>query len=331
MDKKVRMADIAQELGVSVVSVSKALSGKEGISEKTRADILALAREMGYVPLRSGEAPKKQDTSGNIGILKASSFTCNSNFYSSLYDNLVLYCSSQGYCSILELVTPETEKNGCLPRIVQERKVDGLIFMGQLSTNYLRAVARCGLPYVLLDFYDEELDADSVTSDNLTGGYRLTKHLLETGRTEIGFVGSIDSTTSIMDRFLGYSKALFLAGIPVRTDWVIRDREGKTDLHPLSLPQQMPQAFVCSCDETAMSLVELLKRSGYRVPEDVAVTGYDDSRFAQFCTPQLTTYRVDIEAMGRTAVTQIIRRIRKKCTASGKLVIGGKLVKREST
>ena len=112
---------------------------------------------------------------------------------------------------------------------------------------------------------------------------------------------------------------------------MIRDREGKTDLHPLSLPQQMPQAFVCSCDETAMSLVELLKRSGYRVPEDVAVTGYDDSRFAQFCTPQLTTYRVDIEAMGRTAVTQIIRRIRKKCTASGKLVIGGKLVKREST
>lgn len=332
MEKKIRMADIAEQLGVSIVSVSKALSGKEGVSEETRTAILTLAKEMGYTPLRSRESPKAPVKSGNIGILKSSCFLYSgNNFYSSLYDCLVMYCSDQGFSSMLELVTPEAEKNCRMPTIVQEKKVDGLIFLGEISRQYLRTVIRCGLPYVLLDFYDEDLDADSVTSDNISGGYRLTNHLLQTGRTNIGFVGSIDATTSIMDRFLGYSKALLRAGIPIRKDWIIRDRDGRTDLHSPVLPENMPQAFVCSCDETALTMVELLKSSGYRVPEEVAVAGYDDSHFSRFCSPQLTTYQVNVQGMGRMAVTQIIRRIKKKHTTSGTIVLNGKLIKRDST
>lgn len=333
MDKKVRMADIAQQLGISVVSVSKALSGKEGVSDATREKVLELARKMDYVPLRSKESttPQPRSHSGNIGILMADLFFEDNTFYSNMYRQLVKCCNENGYSVMLELVTAEAEENLTIPAMVQGQKVDGLIFMGEFNKAYIRSVSQVQLPFILLDSYHEDLDADSITSDNVAGGYRLAKHLLQSGRTRIGFVGSILSTSSIMDRFLGYSKALLQAGIEVRMDWVLEDRVGKTTPIAPRLPEDMPEAFICSCDDTAYTLVELLKRSGYRIPQDVAVAGYDDYHIAQFCTPQLTTYRVNAQDMARHAAAQLIRRIKKKPITPGNMVVCGEVILREST
>lgn len=331
MEKKVRMADIARQLGISVVSVSKALAGKDGVSESTRAKVLELARQMDYVPLRSKEKHEAPSQSGNVGILMADLFFADNTFYSNMYRQLLMCCHEHGYSAMLELVTADAENSCTIPALVLGHKVDGLIFMGELNEKYISAVVKCGLPYVLLDSYHENLNGDSVTSDNLTGGYRLTQHLIRSGRTRIGFVGSIYATSSIMDRFLGYSKALLQAGIPVRMDWVLEDRIGKTTPMTPVLPKEMPEAFLCSCDDTAYTVVELLKRSGYRIPQDVAVAGYDDYHIAQFCSPQLTTYRVNTKDMGRHAVAQLIRQIRGEPVTHGNMIVCGEVILREST
>ena len=331
MDKKVRMADIAKKLGVSVVSVSKALSGKDGVSEQTRERIIETAREMGYVPLRTREHPVKQSNSGNIGILVADQFFADNTFYSNLYRNLVNRCSECGYSTLLELVSPEAEVTRSLPVMILRKKVDGLIFLGEIDRDYLRMVCSCELPYVLLDFYDEDLEVCSVTSDNVTGGYRLTKHLLDTGRDRIAFVGSVLSTSSIMDRFLGYCKALYRAEIPLRQDWVLEDRQGVTSFIPLALPEDMPQAFVCNCDETALRLIDVLAKAGYRVPEDVAVAGYDDYHQERPGVPPLTTYRVNTRKMGRIAVDQLISQINGDAAVAENIVVGGRVIRRRST
>lgn len=90
----------------------------------------------------------------------------------------------------------------------------------------------------------------------------------------IGFVGSVLSTGSIMDRYLGYTKAMLRAGLPIRDDWRLEDRDDRGIFIPFSLPHEMPEAFVCNCDEVAYNLVETLKREGYRVPQDGAQTAY---------------------------------------------------------
>ncbi len=331
MDKKVRMADIAQRLGVSVVSVSKALAGKEGVSEQTRARIVETARQMGYVPLRTPDRSAAPASSGNIGVLVADQFFADNTFYSNLYRRLVNRCGECGYSALLELVTPEAEAKCAMPVMVQRKKVDGLIFLGEIGRDYLRAVCSCALPYVLLDFYDEDLEVCSVTSDNVTGGYRITQHLLDTGRDRIGFVGSTLSTSSIMDRYLGYCKALLRAGIPLRDDWVLEDRQGRTTFIPLSLPADMPQAFVCNCDETALLLIDALTRAGYRVPEDIAVAGYDDYHQDRPGLPPLTTYRVNTARMGRVAVNQLISQINGEEDAAENIVVGGRIIRRRST
>lgn len=331
MDKKVRMADIAEKLGISVVSVSKALSDKEGVSDHMRERIKTVAREMGYVPLRAKSKPAGGEISGNIGILMSDRFFADNTFYANMYRQVSLRCNEQGFSALLEIVSAEAERNCVLPAMVQGGKVDGLIFMGQIGGAYLDAVTASGIPYVLLDFYDEERNALSVTSDNIVGGYRLTSHLIRTGRTQIGFVGSIQATSSIMDRFMGYSKAMLKARLPIRQDWILEDRDADGTLKPVSLPQQMPQAFLCSCDEVACDLVLQLKQAGYRVPEDVAVTGYDDYRLALLAKPQLTTYRVNQAQMGWIAVTQLVRIIHGKESINGNVMISGVLVHRGST
>lgn len=330
MDKKVRMADIAEKLDVSVVTVSKALSDKEGVSDAMRDKIKTLAHQMGYTPLRTRAVGASASATGNIGILVVDRFFADNNFYSNLYRQLSLCCNEHGYAALLEIVTAENAANEVLPAMIQGKKVDGLIFMGQMDTHYVAAVARSRIPYILVDFYDEHIRALSVTSDNLVGGYQLTEHLLAGGRKRIGFIGSIRATSSIMDRFLGYTKALLKAYQNVRMDWVIEDRDDEGNFLPIQLPTDMPQAFLCSCDEVAYNLVQQLHNSGYRVPEDVAVVGYDDYHYALVCNPRLTSYRVDLARLGAVAVKQLLHAIDGPCPPE-KIVVSGDLVRREST
>ena len=328
MAKPVRMADIAEKLNISVVSVSKALAGKPGVSEEMRSKVVALARQMGYEGSRAGAEP---GGTGNIGVLVSDRFFDESTFYNSLYRSLVLSSSEEGLTCMLEIIPLEAEQGRSMPALVTGRKVDGLILMGNLERDYLQMVLDSGLPCVLLDFHMSGLALDCVVSDNIEGGFAVTSHLLQRGCRDIAFVGSILSTSSIMDRYLGYQRALREAGIVPREDRRLEDRDGNGAFIPLELPQQLPQGFVCSCDEVAYNLVALLRQAGVRVPQETAVCGYDDFRFATLCQPQLTSYRVDVELMAQTAVSRLAARIRQEGGRTLRYTVPGRLVVRESS
>ena len=113
--------------------------------------------------------------------------------------------------------------------------------MGEISRRYLATAVQTGVPFMLLDFYDDAIAADCVLSDNTSGSYMMTEHLISTGRRNIGFVGSVLSTSSIMDRYLGYVKALLRAGLPIRDDWRLEDRDDRGLFIPFTLPHEMPE------------------------------------------------------------------------------------------
>ena len=213
------MADIAEKLDISVVSVSKALAAKPGVSEEMRARVVALARQMGYAG-KSGSESGAAGGTGNIGVLVSDRFFNENTFYSNLYRALVLSSTGEGLTCMLEIISDEMEKMAQMPAFVAGHKVDGLIFMGNLDLDYLRGVTASGLPCVLLDFHALNGELDCVVSDNIEGGCALTEHLLAQGFQEIGFVGSIWATSSIMDRYLGYQRALRMAGIVPREEWL---------------------------------------------------------------------------------------------------------------
>lgn len=331
MAKAVRMADIAARLGVSVVSVSKALAGKSGVSEEMRTKIEETAQEMGYQsPASRGKT--SVNGSGSIGIVVADRFFNENTFYSNLYREILRAGALMGVSVMMEIVMRDAEQNGVLPNFPMSHKADGLIFMGEMEHRYIAAATKSGLPFVLLDFYSDESPAwDSVCSDNVNGGYQLTHHLIEQGRRQIAFVGSIGATSSIMDRYLGYTKALLRAGIAPRREWCIEDRNADGRYIPPELPESMPDGFVCCCDETASYLMEMLQQKGFRVPQDVSVAGYDGLRLSSSCCPALTSYRVDIGSMAGAAVAQLLGKISGSRAGTSSIVIPGALVIRDST
>ncbi|MGN0246059.1 MAG: substrate-binding domain-containing protein [Lachnospiraceae bacterium] len=328
MAKGITMKAIADAVGVSVVSVSKALSDKEGVSDEVRELIKKKAREMGYV-YRSEQTTEKNKYY-SIGVLIAARYFGEDAFYSRMYECIVRETSANGDLCIVENLSEQSEKELILPNMVANRQIDGMIVLGQVSKEYIESLKDCPIPYIFLDFYDEHYDVDGVVNDSTYGSYILTSYLIEKGYTRIAFVGSILATSSICDRYLGYYKALLENGIAVREDWILADRYDDGRFKQVVLPEEMPDAFVCNCDAVAYSVIEMLKAKGYSLPQDIAVVGYDDYLYSKICTPQLTTVKVDMEAMGHEAFKMIVNRIQNPTMRFGRKVVSGKLIVRDS-
>lgn len=333
--KSVTMSDIAKVMNVSTVTVSKALGDRDGVSVELRERIKQKATEMGY-RVHAGFHGAKDGLTYNIGIIVAKHFISDaSSFYWIVYRNIVELLQNQNYYGMLEVIDNKsmTDPNAVeeVPNTVLDHKVDGLIVLGQLSEDYINRLMQHNLPTVFLDFYGSRDDVDSVLSDSFYGAYMLTSHLIENRHRRIGFLGSISSTSSIQDRYLGYYKALLENRIPLRQDWVIADRSNESDIFPeFTLPNDMPTAFVCNCDETAYKLVNQLKAAGYSIPDDISVVGYDNHIYSTICNPRLTTIDVNSRVMSTEAVDIILHKIRDGNYRRGRTLVTGKLVRRGS-
>lgn len=319
--KKISMKDIAGMLGVSTVTVSKALGDKEGVSEALRAEIKKKAAELGY-------SQNTAARSKSIGVIVPQRFFGANTFYSRFYSEISIAATESGAVTTLEIISDSDEKELSLPRLFAIS--DGLIFLGQFSEQYIDAVADIGKPLVLLDFYSQRRDTACIVSDNSHDACRMTKYLISLGHRNIGFVGSVFETTSILDRYLGYHRALMENFLPLRPEWVIPDRKNGVLLQSFSLPDPLPDAFVCNCDNTAFRLIEQLKSRGLRVPEDISVVGYDDSPFAEMCEPKLTTCRVDTKKMSRTAVQALLTLTDGGDVFFGRMLAQGEIIERQS-
>ncbi len=322
------MRDIARAVGTSAVTVSKALAGKPGMSETLRAAILKKAAEMGYEnPRGSREAlPEHLD----IGIVIPDRYFEPESFYAEMYKRLIKKLSDCGHFGLLEILSPESERELKLPNLLATGRADGLILLGEPSKAYYRRIAQMGVPTVFLDFYDEQANADAVAGDNSYGAYRLTSHLIRLGHRRIGFVGNRKATSSIMDRYLGYCRALLVNDLPVREDWILSDREETGGLIVPELPEEMPTAFVCNCDLTARMMIGKLREEGYRVPEDISVTGFDDFPPGSENEVGLSTFRIDTDGMIELAVKALLERCAGEKKPFGRMVVGGQPVYRGS-
>lgn len=329
MAKNVTMKDIAFEMGVSTVTVSKALTDREGVSDELREQIKQKAEVMGY-RYNSAAKAMKDGENGNIGIVVADRFFEENSFYNILYRNIILKLNDTSFFGLLEIISQEQEDQLRMPNMVTNSKIDGIIIIGQVSLSYLEEIRKTKIPFVVLDFYTELDDLESINSDNVYGSYRLTNYLVHMGHKQIAFVGNIDATSSIMDRYLGYLKSVLQHHLEYKKQWVISDRDEKGRFIEYDLPEEMPSAFVCNCDQVAYRLVNRLKGLGYSVPQDISVVGFDDYLYATLSEPPLTTFRVDLAQMAAASVSAIIKKVKNPKYIMGRKVIGGNVIIRDS-
>lgn len=331
------MADIAGKLNVSVVTVSKALSGQKGVSKEVRDRITALAEEMGYkaAPAGTGE---KAGGGYNIGVLISARYLedYNTSFYWRMYQEVAKQALLRHSYTFFESITGVMEKEKILPELLTQGKADGIIVIGRPGYGYdafLKEQAR--VPMVFMDFYGTKLEVDSVISDGYYGAYVLTDYLIAKGHRDIAYVGTLLATESITDRYLGYVKALLEHGIALREDYVIPDRDADTGMRDgyrdFNFPEKMPSAFVCNCDYIADILIRSLKGKGYRIPEDISVVGYDNDRDPVFSDVGITSYAVDGKEMAGEVVRILLKRIAGDESRRVSHIVEGYLVEKGST
>jgi len=324
--KNVTMRDIGAALGVSTVTISKALGGKEGVSDAVREKIIETAKQMGY----QYSAPRQDDGGRVIGILIADRFFSAPSFYASLYRALLKELAEVDMLGALEIISDQDEESLALPVAMTIQRVSGFVLLGQFSVDYVSNVLNTGLPTVLLDFTCDGPDVDAVVSDGQVGCYQLTRYLIDHGHRRIGFVGNIHRTTSIMDRYSGFLRAMMHEKLPVPADCVIPDSDFNGRYYEdFDYPASRPTALVCNNDMLADRVIESLGRRGLRVPEDVSVVGFDDFVCGKDTRP-VTTYAVDQQRMAQVTVRRLRSRMREGLEGPLRTSVGGWFVERDT-
>lgn len=330
---KVRLIDIAKQTGVSSVTVHNALAGNKGVSEELRMRIVETAEKMGYEPVSSGK--KKDEDTGEfrkIGVLIAENYLAQySTYYWKMYQELSLIATEKRCYTTVEVLKKEAEKRTFeLPQIVRNNSIEGLIIIGEIDKRYVRMLRmELEMPVIFLDFYDKEIAKDAVIADNFYGMYQMTEMLFERGIHEIGFIGSIYATSSIMDRYCGFMKSMMEHKKTVPAEWVIEDRDAVGQVG-FDLPNCLPKAFVCNCDLVAGMTVAKLNERGLRVPEDISVIGYDNYLYPGFADMKITTYEVNMRAMTKVAVDKMLKQLRNPKKQGTLEIVSGHIVWKNS-
>ncbi len=321
MAAPIKMADIARMAGVSVSTVSRALAGSALVPQAKREEILALAQEQGYVINEQARNLRLKKTR-TIGIVIPLGHEVgqliSDPFFIELLGRLADEITARDYNVLLTKVArPEP---GWQDRLIQSQKADGLIVIGQSDQHEaLNAVARTYLPLVVWGAHLPSQLYCSVGSDNIGGARLAVEHLVQKGRRRIAFLG-VPDLPEVGLRYDGYRRALAAAGIaedPALLAPAHFTVDTAYDTVRGLIDSKVPfDAIFAVSDVIAIAAIKALNAAGLRVPDDVAVVGFDDITIAAYVSPALTSVRQDLARGAKVMIDLLFRRMEGENTPS---------------
>lgn len=321
MAAPIKMADIARMAGVSVSTVSRALAGSALVPQAKREEILALAQAQGYVineQARNLRLKKTRTIGVVIPLGHEVGQLISDPFFIELLGRLADEITARDYNVLLTKVArPEP---GWQDRLIQSQKADGLIVIGQSDQHEaLNAVARTYLPLVVWGAHLPSQIYCSVGSDNIGGARLAVEHLVRLGRRRIAFLG-VPSLPEVGLRYDGYRRALAAAGIaedPALLAPAHFTVDTAYDTVRGLIDSKVPfDAIFAVSDVIAIAAIKALNAAGLRVPDDVAVVGFDDITIAAYVNPPLTSVRQDLARGAKVMIDLLFRRMEGENTPS---------------
>jgi LacI family transcriptional regulator len=334
MNKRVTIKDVAKKTGLSISTISLVINNKGNVSEETKQKVLQAIEELGYYPARSARSLASRKT-GNIGfILTEEHFSRSEPFYTKIFLGTEFESRAYNYYVLLTTVPTQFSKSA-IPRFLLENNVDGVIFAGKINQKYVKYVEELGLPYILVDYDLSGKKVSAVMIDNVGGGEMATDHLLKLGYRKIAFIGGDIEHPSIRGRFEGFKKALEKAGVECAGDMCVVEEPDTRVINGYRACEKLftklkPEAIFAANDAMAIGCLRFLKEKGIKVPDEVAVVGFDDIEACIHVEPRLTTVRVDKEELGVVAVKHLVEMIRKPNSGINRVYLPVKLVVRDS-
>lgn len=334
--EKVTIAHVAEDSEVSTATVSLVLRDRPGVSQETRQRVLDSAQKLGYLHRSTRPLPAHTNIH-NIGLIlktRPDDPLAVNQFYAPVLAGIEGACRQRDI-NLFYAHMPVDETNDPLepPRLLRNEEADGLLLVGaHLNDAMLAIFQQQNTPVVLVDAYADGEPFDAVVTDNITGGWQATKHLIDNGHQQIAIVGSQPQAyPSIQERRDGYIRAITEQALPLHfvdsalhPDTAVPATLAYLDQHP-----ELTAVFSCN-DEIAIALIKALQAAGKQIPDDLSIIGFDNVLLAQHITPTLTTMRVDKMGMGRLAAQLLFNRITFPAAGSVCTVIRPSLIQRHS-
>lgn len=330
----VTIKDIARLLGISKSTVSRALSGNADVNPDTKRKVLELARKLDYQPNVVAVSLKQQRTN-TLGVIIPE--TVN-RFFAKAVGGIQKMANLAGF-NVIICQSDEsyvTEKKN-LQALVSSR-VDGLLVSVSRETDrydHFEAVISKSIPLVFFDRIVEGLEASQVYSDNYEVTKEATHHLIAQGCQRIAFVAGPQHLYNSRNRLRGYLDALKESNIPVRDNYIIQshyklDKTDEYTRHLLKMKER-PDAVFAINDYAALEMMHAIKKAGLRVPDDIAILGFNNENICRFVEPALSSIDHPAYDMGAAAAEILLNQVRNESIEPVRRLIQSRLVVREST
>jgi LacI family transcriptional regulator len=333
MNKKLK--DIAEQLNISVATVSRAMNDKPGVAPRTRMRILEL---MGSSESSSHVLKKLPNSQTNaIAFVIRRWVKSDSPFYDLIMMGAEQELEQYGYHLVsISIDQKHLLENDWMPPILNNKLVDGIIIAGcELSKLAMNNLFLLQLPSVLVGNTLMHRATNSITSDNHEGGYNATRHLIEHGHREILFLSVARGWVPVQERIQGYTEALQEHGLTPQVEYVdySEQQEPSVELNNLKkvLGKYPNVTAICAMhDPLAFKLIQAARELGKHVPQDLAVVGYDNIPLSLASDPPLTTVNIHKTQLGRLAARRMIELLQGDLQTPVTIRVANELVIRQS-
>lgn len=343
----VKVKDVAERAEVSVGTVSRVFHNHSNVAEEIRARVLQAAAELGYKKIVNKQPPMQERALKEIGFLYCSFVDDQAATENPFWSHILHGAEREARLSNMKVTYNAISDLVQMPRLlvtaIQQMQLDGILLLGPAEPETILTLKRTNLPLVLVDNHVPGLSVDSVLCDNFEGAKLAVNHLIEQGHQRIAFIGGpvlpgprpLNKIYTLERRSAGYRTALLDAGLFVDYDLF----EACSQLTPKSgyaacqrlLARNVPfTAIFCVNDIIALGVMNALQQAGKRIPADVSLIGFDDIALIEHLNPALTTIRVDKEALGAIAVTNLLNRAKNPERTSVSSVLEVELIQRNS-
>lgn len=331
-NRRILLADVAARAGVSMMTVSRVLNNRPGVSADTRERVLQAAHAAGYVP----HVPARGLASGRTGMLGVVLANLSDTYYSEILQGAVMEADARGSRLILHLTGTSDAREIAQVTTLLGGSVDGLLLvLPRAADHYITTIAEQRFPCVLVDHRMLDTPLPAVRSANRAGGAVGTQHLLDLGHRHIGFITGDMTYGCAVERLEGCRAALAERGIAhaegyvQHGDWT--QASGRRAAEALLRLDPQPTAIFASNDLEALGVYEAAHDAGLRVPEELSVVGFDDRLEARQAYPRMTTVRQPLAAMGGRAVQMVLAQVAGQPLSEPVVELPTELVVRAST
>ena len=332
-DGTMTIREIAEIAGVSPAAVSLVINNKKGVGEKTRQRVLSVMEECGYVP-----AAKKKTDRFRLMVIKFRAHGIaleeNQGFIASIIDRIESECRRFGFDLIM--CNCQAKMAEATIRELMNSRPDGVILIGtELRKSDYDLLRLFTAPLVVLDNNILLENVDSVVMANRELMARLVRYLYSLGHREIAYFKFSQQVNNCDERYEGYLAELARLGLNAPEPILLKptvDGAFEDMKNLIKAGAFVPHgAVVADNDTVAIGAIKAIREAGYRIPEDISIVGFDDIPFSAVTMPALTTMRISRSQMGTLAVDLIRKRIKYPDWPGMHMLIGGKLIERNST